>query len=118
MADSTRRGTIPTCSIGAGIRAAIDYTASPFEILSGGGGIPYQPGEIVRSLEQTCGVRAKLEFHPRSEGDVRRTAADITKARELLGYEPVTGLAAGLAAFADWLEGHVSAFPTALEALA
>jgi dTDP-L-rhamnose 4-epimerase len=36
-------------------------------------------------------------------GDIRNCFADISKAREILGYKPVYGLEHGLAEFVDWL---------------
>jgi len=92
-----------------GLLAAIDYTASSYEIINLGGGHPYRLGDIVRGLEQALSVRASLEFHRRPEGDLPRTSADISKARKLLGYEPATSLGAGLAKFAEWFEDQTAA---------
>ncbi len=41
-------------------------------------------------------------------GDVRHSLADITKARSLLGYEPVYAVRAGLAQAVDWYITHAS----------
>jgi dTDP-L-rhamnose 4-epimerase len=41
-------------------------------------------------------------------GDIRHCFADITLARELLGYEPTVALDDGLAEIAGWLEGQVA----------
>jgi dTDP-L-rhamnose 4-epimerase len=41
-------------------------------------------------------------------GDIRHCFADITLARETLGYEPQVSLADGLAELAAWLEGQVA----------
>jgi UDP-glucuronate 4-epimerase len=38
-------------------------------------------------------------------GDVRRTFADVSKARRLLGYEPSTEFRDGIRLFLDWFEG-------------
>jgi len=35
---------------------------------------------------------------------VKRTYADITKAQELLGYQPDTPIEDGLQKFADWVQ--------------
>jgi dTDP-L-rhamnose 4-epimerase len=40
------------------------------------------------------------------EGDIRHSVADISKARELLGFEPKVKLEDGLAELLDWLEGQ------------
>ena len=41
-------------------------------------------------------------FGPFRPGDVRHSCADITRARELLGYAPVVGLREGIAHTLGW----------------
>jgi dTDP-L-rhamnose 4-epimerase len=41
-------------------------------------------------------------------GDVRHCFADITLARQVLGYEPQVGLDDGLQQFAAWVESQIS----------
>jgi dTDP-L-rhamnose 4-epimerase len=41
-------------------------------------------------------------------GDIRHCFADITTARELLGYEPQIALDDGMAELAEWLEGQTA----------
>jgi dTDP-L-rhamnose 4-epimerase len=41
-------------------------------------------------------------------GDIRHCFADISLARELLGYEPQLELEQGIAELAEWLEGQVA----------
>jgi nucleoside-diphosphate-sugar epimerase len=56
--------------------------------------------EVVKSLTQRADVAA--EYQPPRTGDVRHSLADITQARELLGYEPLTGLEEGLQNTIEW----------------
>jgi dTDP-L-rhamnose 4-epimerase len=42
-------------------------------------------------------------------GDIRHCFADISLAREMLGYRPRIGMAAGIAELAGWLEGQIAA---------
>ncbi|MEM8770557.1 MAG: NAD-dependent epimerase/dehydratase family protein [Pseudomonadota bacterium] len=58
--------------------------------------------DMIALLEQALGVKADKVFKPMQKGDVQRTWADISKARRLIGYDPKTSLADGLAAFAKW----------------
>ena len=44
------------------------------------------------------------DFRP---GDVRHSQADISRARQFLGYEPTHGLAQGLATALDWYEANL-----------
>jgi UDP-glucuronate 4-epimerase len=59
--------------------------------------------ELVRLLEGALGVKARVEHTAPQPGDVPRTFADITKARERLGYAPTTPIAEGIRRYAAWL---------------
>jgi UDP-glucuronate 4-epimerase len=59
--------------------------------------------EIVKLLEQALQITADLEWQPAQTGDVRRTWADISAAREALGYAPTTSIEDGIERFVDWL---------------
>jgi UDP-glucuronate 4-epimerase len=90
----------------SGVRAAMDYTGSEFEIVNLGNTHPISLAEMVGCLEDALGVKAKLQRLPVQAGDVPQTAADISKARSLLGYDPRTDFAAGVRAFAEWLRSQ------------
>lgn len=87
----------------AGVRAAIDFQDSPYEVINLGNSRTVSLSELVRALEEVLGVEAKVERKPEQPGDVPRTWADIGKARQLLGYEPRTDFLEGLRRFAAWL---------------
>ena len=42
-------------------------------------------------------------------GDVKRTSADTTRARQTLGWEPAVGLGEGLASELGWVRGRHAA---------
>jgi UDP-glucuronate 4-epimerase len=48
------------------------------------------------------GKPAAIVHHPEQPGDVPITYADISKAERLLGYQPATSFAAGLAKQVAW----------------
>ncbi|GIW71565.1 MAG: epimerase [Planctomycetota bacterium] len=73
------------------------------EIYNLGGAVTTSVNELIRLLERVLGVPARIERLPVQPGDVPRTWADITKARQRLGYEPQVPLAEGLARYAAWL---------------
>jgi len=52
--------------------------------------------EIIRVLEALAGRRLKRRHAPKRPGDVRKTWADISKARQLLGYKPQVSFEHGL----------------------
>ncbi|MEM4501596.1 MAG: GDP-mannose 4,6-dehydratase, partial [Thermofilaceae archaeon] len=90
-----------------GIRLAMDYDQSSFEVINLGTGRPVELLGLIRVMEKLLGVKAKLEFLSPQRGDAPRTWADTTKARELLGYRPRVSLEEGLRAFCQWLLGHL-----------
>ena len=94
-----------------GIRAAIEYTGSLFEVVNLGSSHSISVVEIIKRLEELLGVKAQLQFWPSSPCDVPQTWASIEKARELLGYEPIISFEKGLAIFTHWMkrEGEFAA---------
>lgn len=86
-----------------GVRASMDYTATPYEVINLGNNRTVSLMEMIRALEETLGIKAELEFLPPQLGDVPQTWADVEKGKNLLGYVPDTGFSVGLREFAKWL---------------
>ena len=86
-----------------GIRAAMEYTASAYEVINIGNTRTVQLSEMIAGLERATGVTAKIERHPEQPGEVPQTWANIDKARSLLGYNPATPFDQGIRLFVDWL---------------
>lgn len=61
------------------------------------GGKVYSLLDLIKFLETTMKRKLKVEFHPKRAGDVRKTYANISKAKKLLGYKPKTNFQQGLA---------------------
>jgi UDP-glucuronate 4-epimerase len=76
---------------------------APYVLVNVGGHSPVTTGELVDRMERALGVQAIRVAAPAQPGDVPATHADITRARELLGWEPRVGLDDGLARFGAWL---------------
>jgi UDP-glucuronate 4-epimerase len=85
-----------------GLVSALD-TDLGFAILNFGGGRTVSILEMVRTLEQRLGLRARIEWLPRQTGDVSRTWADISAARAAIAYAPATPFEEGMARFVEWL---------------
>ncbi len=62
--------------------------------------------ETIRTIEEALGKKGLLEFGPASRGDVSLTSADITSARQELGYAPRVSLREGVARYVAWLGGR------------
>ena len=70
-----------------------------------GGGVPRSLREAMELIERFAGKPLRVRELARAEGDPRRTAADLTLAREELGYEPKVPLADALREEALWYSG-------------
>jgi UDP-glucuronate 4-epimerase len=86
----------------AGILAAAGRSWPEFEAVNLGGAHPVTLSELVAALEGALGIRAQLDRKPDQPGDVPLTAADLRKAKDLLGWEPRISLKEGLARYAAW----------------
>lgn len=84
-----------------GVVASIDRV-SGCEIINLGGDEPVTLTQMVETIEQVMGKKAKLDRKPVQPGDVPRTMADVSKARRMLGYEPKTSFAEGVAKQYTW----------------
>lgn len=100
---TTRRDYTYVDDVIQGVRAAMDYEDTSYEVINLGNNRTVSLSEMVRALEEVLAIEAKIERLPEQPGDVPQTWADLSKARRLLGYEPKTDFAVGLAAFARWL---------------
>lgn len=89
-----------------GVRAAMDYRASAYEVINLGNNRTVSLREMVQALEQVLNVSAQCRHLPAQPGDVPQTWADLDKARRLLGYSPQTSFDEGLRSFAWWLDAQ------------
>ncbi len=101
---TTRRDYTFINDIIAGVRAAIDYDGSDYEVLNLGESRTVELRELISLLERELGATAKIDRQPLQPGDVPQTFADITKARQLLGYNPETQIEEGIHRFVDWFQ--------------
>lgn len=101
---STRRDYTYVDDIVEGILAAIHYSDSSYEIINLGNHQTITLLELVEAIEKASGITAKKIFGPEQPGDVKQTWAEISKARELLNYEPAYSLTAGLVKFVEWYD--------------
>ncbi len=99
---TTRRDYTYIDDVIAGVRAAIDYEASDYEVINLGESRTVELRELISLLEKTLGTEAKIDRQPLQPGDVPQTFADITKARQLLDYNPQTQVEEGLKKFVEW----------------
>ena len=106
---SSRRDYTYVGDIVDGIRAAMTYEGSDYEVINLGNNETVRLSALIDALEEGLGVEAKRDHQPEQPGDVPQTWADIRRARQLLGYQPSTDLRTGLRAFRAWLEQRIEA---------
>jgi nucleoside-diphosphate-sugar epimerase len=58
--------------------------------------------QLCRTLADLIGVDTEPEHVPARAGDVRHSQADITRARQVLGYEPIVPFRDGLQRTVEW----------------
>lgn len=100
---STRRDYTYVSDIVSGIRGAMTYTSSRYEVINLGNNRTVTLTEMIATVAQVLGAKPRLEFCPEQPGDVPQTYAEISKARTLLGYDPRTEFQKGVEQFATWL---------------
>jgi UDP-glucuronate 4-epimerase len=85
-------------------------TARLFNI---GHGSPVKLMDFVRAVERALGAKAQVELAPMQAGDVRATYASTDRLREEIGYQPATGIEAGVGRFIEWYRAHYADAPAA-----
>lgn len=62
--------------------------------------------DLARLIGELLGVSVEPEFTPPRPGDIRRSCADITRAKQDIQYEPSVTLREGLMRTIDWFREH------------
>ena len=85
-----------------GVMAAMDRFDG-FQTINLGDSRTVSLKDLIRSIEKALGKKARVEWMPEQPGDVRRTCADIQRARDRLGYVPKVPIEEGIARFVQWV---------------
>ena len=88
-----------------GIIKSCDYTLNNenvYEILNLGNSSPISLKEMINTIAKVLSVEPRIKQLPMQPGDVDRTYADITKAKDIIGYEPKTTFEEGIKKFVEW----------------
>jgi UDP-glucuronate 4-epimerase len=84
-----------------GIVRALDR-CSAYHVWNLGGSRTITLRELVERIACSLGVTPRVRVLPAQPGDVERTWADVSRAREELDWEPAVGLDQGLERFLEW----------------
>ncbi|MBD0367337.1 MAG: SDR family NAD(P)-dependent oxidoreductase [Flavisolibacter sp.] len=104
-----KRDFVSVYDIAQASRLALE-TQAEYDVFNVGSGNAYT---IVEIAERLAKILNKEHIVPEISGkyrvgDIRHCFADISKAKDLLGYEPKVALEDGLIELAEWLEGQTA----------
>jgi UDP-glucose 4-epimerase len=85
--------------------AAAGATGASGRAFNIAGGTPASVNHIADAIGEILGRPVEKLFGPSRQGDIRDSWADLTAAREVLGYDPAVSLEEGLRRTADALLG-------------
>ena len=105
-----QRDFVSVHDIAQACRLALEVPDAAQRVFNIGSGHRYSIAEIAQQMAQ---VLNKPQIEPEivgrcRVGDIRNCFADISLARDVLGYAPSTTLEEGLAELAEWLEGQTA----------
>lgn len=89
-----------------GIIEALEHPLG-YERINLGRGEPVRMADFVALIERLVGKKALMETPPAPASEPSITYADVSKARELLGYAPQISVEAGMTRFWEWYQQDV-----------
>ena len=81
-------------------------SSAPYRIYNIGNQQPTELTRFIEVLEETIGVRAKMNMLPIKPGDVLDTFADVNTLKDALGFFPETPIEVGIQRFVEWYRGY------------
>ena len=104
-----RRDFVSVSDVAQACRLALEIDAAAGHAFNVGSGQAYTIRDVAEMLGTVLGLRIEPEISGKYRvGDIRHCFADISRARELLGYEPRVPLEDGIVELAEWLEGQAA----------
>lgn len=88
-----------------GVVSALEK-AYPLEVFNLGNSQTVELDEFIQSLEKHLGKKAVLNYAPLQPGDVLETFANISHAKDKLGFSPKTKIDEGLGKFIQWYRSY------------
>jgi dTDP-L-rhamnose 4-epimerase len=100
-----RRDFVHVRDVARAFRLALEQPQAPGHVINIGSGQAYTIAEVAALLADAMGVPeiAPDIMRKARSGDIRNCFADISKARELLGFDPAFRLETSLGPFAEWV---------------
>jgi len=79
-----------------------------YEIINLGGHDVITINDLVKMLEELIGKKADVQYGPPNLADMFSNWADVSKAKEMLGWKPQVGLTEGVKKLVDWYAAEKS----------
>jgi dTDP-L-rhamnose 4-epimerase len=103
-----RRDFVNVKDIARACCLALETPGATDQVFNVGSGRNFSVNEIAERLARILGKDIAPEITQRYRvGDIRHCFADITHARNVLGYTPQVSFEQGLSELAEWLEGQI-----------
>jgi nucleoside-diphosphate-sugar epimerase len=91
-----------------GVLRAVKAPGAAGQVVNVATGSSISLNRLFASMREMLGSRVDVAYGPLRNGDVKDSLADITRARALLGYEPLVPFETGLKKTIDWYRGGTS----------
>ena len=62
---------------------------------------------VVNTIRELLGKDIEPVYAPPRAGDIKESLADVSRAKELIGYEPIVDFDAGIRLAIDWYKEHL-----------
>lgn len=82
-----------------------ECTETRGQVVNVASGVEVSMNRLVRELLEALGCDAEIVYDEARPGDVRRHCGGIGRARQLIGFRPITDLRTGLRETVDWYRG-------------
>jgi dTDP-L-rhamnose 4-epimerase len=105
-----KRDFVSVRDVARACRLALETADAVNDVFNVGSGCAYTVREVADQMQRALNrqeIEAEVSGKFR-QGDIRHCYADISRAREVLGYEPQVALEEGMSELAGWLEGQIA----------
>ncbi|HYP14240.1 MAG TPA: NAD-dependent epimerase/dehydratase family protein [Bryobacteraceae bacterium] len=104
-----KRDFVSVYDVARACRLAMEAPDAAGEVFNVASGRQYTIRELAERVARVLGKNIQPEITGKYRaGDIRHCFADISKARTVLGFQPLIGLEEGLEDLAAWLEGQIA----------
>jgi len=79
-----------------------------YQVINLGGHETITINELIKLFEEKIGKKAKVNHHPAHPADMKANWANVDKAHELLGWQPIISLEEGVLNLIDWYQSERS----------